>query len=258
MQSEAGVDVTLEQQQAAFLNVIWSTSALVAIVGGMVLLFLNVGSETRLATNDENHAIAIKDILAVMKLPAVWMLTLIVLCGYVGYKVTDDLSLYASEVMLFDEVRSAQIGTLLLYLRPVVGIAAGFLADWTRSATWIVFGFLCMMLGAILIGSGVIAPGRYVMFALALTCVCVGVYAIRSLYFAAMQEGDIPMAVTGTAVGLISVVGYTPDIFMGPLMGRILDPSPGEPGHQSLFWLLTGFAAIGLITATTFRRRYGR
>jgi MFS family permease len=177
----------------------------------------------------------------------------IVLCGYVGYKVTDDLSLYAKVVMQFDDVQSAWLGTLLLYVRPVVGVAAGFLADWSRAATWLIAGFLSSLVGAIVIATGVIAPTTLVVFYFAMFATCIGVYAIRSLYFAAMQEGKIPLEVTGTAVGLISVVGYTPDIFMGPVMGYFLDNSPGESGHQQLFWLLAGFSVAGLLASIVFR-----
>ena len=67
-----------------------------------------------------------------------------------------------------------------------------------------------------------------------------------------MQEGHIPLAVTGTAVGFISLIGYTPDIFMGPAMGYLLDNSPGETGHQHVFILLSVFAFIGLITTIIF------
>jgi len=38
-----------------------------------------------------------------------------------------------------------------------------------------------------------------------------------------MELGDIPLLATGTAVGLISIVGYTPDVFSGPLIGYLLE-----------------------------------
>ena len=78
-------------------------------------------------------------------------------------------------------------------------------------------------------------------------------YALRGVYFAVFDEGRVPVAVTGTAVGLVSVVGYTPDIFMGPLMGALLDGSPGITGHQHLFYVLTGFSVVGLLATFAFR-----
>ena len=75
---------------------------------------------------------------------------------------------------------------------------------------------------------------------------------LGGLYFAIMQEGKVPMAYTGSAVGLVSVIGYMPDVFMGPLMGYLLDQSPGAAGHQHVFWLVSGFALLGLIASYLF------
>ncbi|MGB2172326.1 MAG: hypothetical protein ACPH03_07755, partial [Flavobacteriaceae bacterium] len=61
-----------------------------------------------------------------------------------------------------------------------------------------------------------------------------------------------------TAVGIISVVGYTPDIFMGPFMGYLLDNNPGIVGHQYVFALLATFALIGLIAAIVFFKTVSR
>ncbi|MGB5403180.1 MAG: MFS transporter, partial [Robiginitalea sp.] len=87
--------------------------------------------------------------------------------------------------------------------------------------------------------------------------VATGVYAARSLYFAVMERGRIPLVLTGTAVGMISLVGYTPDIFAGPAMGILLDRSPGEAGHQDVFWMLALFSFIGGIAAWLYYRIYG-
>ena len=80
----------------------------------------------------------------------------------------------------------------------------------------------------------------------------IGTYALRSLYFSAVKEGDIPYAFTGTAVGIISVIGYTPDIFMGPLIGVLLDNNPGILGHQLVFFFLAGFSLVGFIASSKF------
>jgi len=48
--------------------------------------------------------ITISQIREVLRMPPVWLLMIIILCAYVGYKVTDVLSLYAQDVMLYDQV----------------------------------------------------------------------------------------------------------------------------------------------------------
>ena len=73
-----------------------------------------------------------------------------------------------------------------------------------------------------------------------------------------MHKGQIPLILTGTAVGLISWVGYTPDIFAGPAYGYLLDRSPGIEGHQDVFWMLAVFSFVGSIAAFYYFRLYGK
>ena len=91
-------------------------------------------------------------------------------------------------------------------------------------------------------------------FYFSLFIVATGTYAIRALYFSIMQEGKIPLIYTGTAVGLISVIGYTPDIFATPIFGYLLDTYPGIRGHQLVFLILVFFSIIGLISSIKFKR----
>ena len=73
-----------------------------------------------------------------------------------------------------------------------------------------------------------------------------------------MQRGKIPLVLTGTAVGLISLIGYTPDIFAGPAYGYLLDNSPGIQGHQHVFWMLAIFSLVGGLAAFYYYRLYGK
>ena len=247
------VSAQFEERQSAFRWVIWVTSASVAIVGTLVYLFLKEGESEEAEEDILKADTSWETILRVMQLRSVRLLILIVLCAYCGYKVTDILSLYAADVMNFDEVDAAKVGSFQMYLRPIVCISIGFFADRTSSALWLVRGFVLLMLGALLFASGFVVAPLNSMFILSIVITGVGTYGLRTLYFAAVKEGHIPYAVTGTAVGIISVVGYTPDIFMGPVMGILLDNNPGLVGHQQVFLLLAAFAAVGTFASIRFK-----
>jgi len=70
-----------------------------------------------------------------------------------------------------------------------------------------------------------------------------------------LEQGGIPIAVTGTATGVISVVGYTPDIFVPMLGGMILDANPGAGGYQNFFLFIAALSFIGLIAAFVVYRK---
>ncbi|MFD0860672.1 MFS transporter [Sungkyunkwania multivorans] len=252
------INVDLEQatlvlRKQAFRYVVLTTTVIVALVGVLVFFFLKTDTDEEMPDVPKSEH-SLERIKLVMKIPSVLLLTIIILCGYVGYKVTDVFSLYAKEVMLYDEVDSAKVGTFLLYIRPVVGVLIGFLADRTKASVWLIIGFTTMLLGGIFFASGILAPSMNMLFLLSIFTAATGIYAIRVLYFAAMHEGKIPLALTGTAVGLMSLIGYTPDIFMGPAIGYLLDNSPGEVGHQHVFVLLSVFSVIGLLASIIFYR----
>ncbi len=243
---------SIAENQVAFRQVILTSSGLIVLVGILVWFFMTLGA------NEENSLdkISAKQIKDVLQLPSVWMLMIIILCAYIGYKITDIFSLYAQDVLLYDQVESAKVGTLLLYLRPIVGIAIGVLADRSNTTFWLVFGFFVSFLGALLFASGTLTASSNILFFLSILITSLGIYACRSLYFAIMEKGQIPLALTGTAVGVISIVGYTPDIFAGPIIGYLLESSPGEAGHQKVFWMLGIFSFIGGLTAFLYHFRY--
>lgn len=240
--------------RAAFRQVILVSSAIVGLVGVLVWFFMKL--DRKVEKEILLDKITLTQIREVLRLRSVWLLMVIILCAYVGYKITDVFSLYAQDVMRYDQVASAQVGTFLLFIRPVVGVLIGVVADRTQTTLWLFVSFVVSFFGALLFASGIISASATALFFMSILIVATGVYAARSLYFAVMQKGRIPLLLTGTAVGLISLIGYTPDIFAGPAMGLLLDRSPGEAGHQHVFWMLAVFSLLGGIAAWMYYRRY--
>ena len=240
------------ERQEAFRYVILFSSFMVAFIGLLVFIFLRNSDEK--STNIKSSVNSLTNIKHVLKNESIWLLMIIIMCAYVGYKVTDIYSLYASEVMFYDQIEAAKVGAVQLYLRPIVCIMIGLLADKTKNMFWIIFGFITMLIGALIFSLGFIQPNMNFIFFLSLVVLAVGTYSIRALYFAVLKEAKVPFALTGTAVGLISVVGYSPDIFAGPIMGHLLDTYPGVVGHQYVYLMLVVFSVIGLIASLRFAR----
>ena len=240
------------ERQEAFRYVILFSSFMVAFIGLLVFIFLRSSEEK--STNSIPSLNSLTNIKHVLKNESIWLLMIIIMCAYVGYKVTDYYSLYASEVMFYDQIEAAKVGAVQLYLRPIVCIMIGLLADKTKNMFWIIFGFITMLIGALIFSLGLIQPNMNFIFFLSLVVLAVGTYSIRALYFAVLKEAKVPFALTGTAVGLISVVGYSPDIFAGPIMGHLLDTYPGVVGHQYVYLMLVVFSVIGLIASLRFAR----
>ena len=74
-------------------------------------------------------------------------------------------------------------------------------------------------------------------------------YALRGIYYATMGEAGIPLALTGTATGIISVIGYLPDSYMNVMLGSFMDKNPGAAGFKYVFGSIVVFAVIGIVLA---------
>lgn len=193
-------------------------------------------------------------------MPGVWLQALIIVCAYVAYKVTDNFGLYARDVLGYDEVAAARLGTLSFWTRPLAALAAGLIADRVDASRVLIGGFAVLAAGAVALGTGTLPMSVPLILAATVITTSLGIYGVRGVYYSVMIEARVPLAITGSAVGLVSVIGYTPDIFAGPLIGYLLDRSPGVVGHRQVFQMVAGMALLGMAASLLFRRwtRRGR
>ena len=239
---------TIDDKKEAFKYVIGVSSLIVFIIGIFVNYSLRIDSS-------KEHIIGnLDEMKKLFKSKSVIYIGLIILCAYMGYKITDIYSLYASEVMMFNDIQSAKVGAYQQYLRPIVCLIIAIYTDKIGNINNIVYGFIIMLFGSILFASGLITFSLNSLFIFSLIIVAIGTYAIRGLYFSILRDGKIPIILSGTAIGIVSIIGYTPDIFATPLYGYLLDAYPGIKGHQLVYLVLTMFSLIGIYISLKFKK----
>lgn len=194
----------------------------------------------------------------VVREDVVWIQALIVICAYCGYKGLDNYALYAVQVLGMSEVDAAGFTAANAYIRPLAAVAAGFAADRLRASSVMAWLFLVLTVSYGYLAFAAPSPGGSSLLFANVIISFAGVYALRGVYFALLQETRVPAHVTGTAVGLISLVGYTPDVFFAAIAGRLLDNAPGLAGHQHYFMLLGAIMLIGVVTVGILIHRVKR
>ena len=193
----------------------------------------------------------------VLRNPAVWLQAVVVICAYVGYKGLDYYTTYAVDILGMDEVMAARYMSNASYLRAFSAIAAGFIADRITSRRVIGISFTGVLISYIILMLLYPEPKFMNIIYGNLIFTFIAVYALRGVYFALIEETRVRARYTGTAVGLISVIGFTPDIFFYSAGGRIIDAAPGFPGFQNYFLFLAGFALIGMLATLALLFRNG-
>ncbi|RZV34822.1 MAG: MFS transporter [Chromatiales bacterium] len=230
-----------EERKAAFRSVIFFysgvTLAAAALTWFVIPSVKHIGDSTRAL---------FRNAVTVLGRPLVWAQAAVIICAYCGYKGVDNYSLYAVQVLGMNEVDGAKITAFATYVRPVAAIAAGLIADrWAAGKTvGACFVLLVISYGALAVSMPV-GAGLYIIYGNLFVSVA-AVFMLRGVYFALLEENQVPPYLTGAVAGTVSFIGYTPEIFFGPITGRILDANPGPVGHQHYFLFLAAVATIGV------------
>ncbi|MDA0272328.1 MAG: MFS transporter, partial [Proteobacteria bacterium] len=127
---EDAATASLQEKQDALFQVIWGYTVVTALAGVFVWFAIpdTHPNETQ-STDHTSDDTILKHILAVLKIPAVWMQAVILLCAYVAWKGYDNYSLFAVEAYGMNEVDAVAIVTIGAWLRPVAALGAGLLGD---------------------------------------------------------------------------------------------------------------------------------
>lgn len=171
-----------------------------------------------------------------MKIPRVWFLTGIVFTAYCVYGLMSYINTYAVNVCGMSETAAANLGGIRYLLQGVGGVVGGFLADKIHSRLKVISisgGFLAVSWAAF-----IFIPGNASALAGVIGNFFIGViliYAIRSQYFADIDDAGLDVNITGRVSGILSTFGYLPDVFMFTLVGSWLDGAAGKAGYNKVF-----------------------
>lgn len=180
----------------------------------------------------------------VAKEPGLYLTGWIVLCAYCGYKAIDNYGVFTVDVLGYGKMEAARLTSVVFWLRPPAAILAGLVADRVRVKPFLVVTLVVAALGHVALATLEGPLAIYALLLVTLMTTAAAVFGLRGVYFALLDRVPLPPARIGTAAGIVSVIGFTPDIFFGTLTGWLIDQGPA--GHR---WAFAG-VALALGTAT--------
>lgn len=217
-----------------------------SIVAGLFVLAFVPDDSVHGKPVRRGHA-SVSHLRIVVRMPVVWIHALIILAAYWLYIGAFEFAAFAEKAFGQDKAFGATLGAVREWLRPVSAIAAGFLADKIRPTRAVGLAFLIAALGYGMMAVVPADAGWLGALWAQVAAISIAVFALRGIYFAILQESRVPLAVTGTAVGLISTIGFTPDIYGYALAGWFVDSFGPVAGFQRYFTLLAGLAVFGML-----------
>jgi nitrate/nitrite transporter NarK len=206
-----------------------------------------------------NHADArmstgLSDFWMLIRIPEIWLISLIVLTGYQLLWATFYFSSYIQEHFAASAVVAGELTVIKLWMRPIGAIGGGFLGDRLSNVNVLGFG---MFAAAIAWISFVFVPGSAPMPLLMSCIVLLGLltYSVHGLYWAIIDRCHVPARVTGLAIGIISMIGLSPDIYLPMISSAISHRFPGVLGTQLYFVYIGGCCLIGSGIVFVFKKR---
>ncbi|MFK7732493.1 MAG: nitrate/nitrite transporter [Pseudomonadales bacterium] len=234
---------TASQSKEALQFVIYFYSALTLFAAFLVWILLPAGKQSP----GQSSGSLFSRLPEVMAKPIVWVHAVIIVCAYCAYKGLDNYGLYCVEILGMDQVEAARFTSNAAYLRLFGALLVGLLADRFGASRVIATTFLALTISYLLLSRADPQTSNLIYLYANMLVTFFAAYAMRGIYYALLEEVKTPAHLTGTTVGLIAFLGYTPDAFYYSIAGRILDSAPGIEGHQLHFMFLGGIMLVGLL-----------
>jgi nitrate/nitrite transporter NarK len=249
---EKGVEVTYTNKVETLQYIIGTITAIVFLVA--LFVWKTIPKEFEKFEREKEFQFNFKKAFSLMKQKKVIFHSIIIFCAYCSYKLTGVYGTYAKDVWNYSLEEATYFAVFIQYLRPIAAISIGWIADKYLPSKIIVPSFSVLIFASAISGFGFFNAQPVFLSFTIFIFMALGTYSLRGLYFAIIEETKTPIQMTGTLVGIISVIGFTPDIFMSLFIGYMLGEKPSLTEYQHLFTIFTLIPIIGLIAALGFRK----
>lgn len=190
-----------------------------------------------------------KEIFAVLKMPKVWMFSLMVMGVYGFYCGSSYLTPYFSTVLGVSVVFSGGLATLKNYGTRLVGApVAGSICDKIGRLKFLVIASvvaIALMIAFMMMpaSNSALIPIMILMFALALVNV-----SMKGVQFSALDEIGVDQSVNGMAIAVASLIGFNlPDVALHPIFGAVLDANEPTVAYKIIFGCLLGLLVLAFV-----------
>ena len=226
-----------------------NASGVVVLIAAICLVFLMKEDAGKVTTESDDDKISLPMVGKVLKSPVVWILSIVILCGYGLKSSVSYLNPYLTEVVGVSAVNSGIFSIINNYLLLLLAPVGGILADKVFKSTckWLSVSFviLAVLFGGVLLIPSDISPMVASIYTLLPGAVTMMMYGV---VFSSVSEAGISRTMTGTVIGISSIIGYIPDSIYSVIFGKWLD-NKGAAGYTNIFIFLVASGIVGAVLA---------
>ncbi len=223
--------------------------SIITIISGL-LVFWKMKDENI----GESEKLSFKEIGKVLRLPAVWIIGIVTFCNYVFTLSLYYFTPYATSILGMTVTLGATLAAVKRFVSPISNVGGGYIADKVGTGNLLLVSFLAMAAGTLAILFLPLSTSSIVVFIILYLLIYFFYNVNYALTWAMMSEGNIPEQYSGTAAGIISTVGYLPEIFCSLLAGILIDGYPGVTGFRYYFGFLILMLLVGVGFVLVWKR----
>ena len=243
-----------DDMSSGFVRAVISGGSVAAVAGIILIFLMKEDKKDASAADDGEPKFQLSDLGKLLKMPVVWVVALTIFCGYGYYTSTSYFNPFLTEVIGVSPESSGLISIIRNYLLLLLAPVGGILADKVFKSTckWLMTAFLIL---AALFGIVMILPSDISPMAASLYTLIPGAFAMMmyGVVFSTVSEAGIPRMMTGTTIGIASIIGYLPDSIYSVIFGKWMDQH-GAAGYNYIFTFLMITGIIGAVLAFTIYR----
>ena len=231
----------MDDQVAGMRYAIIFYSVLTILMG--VLVFFKVQDETM----EKSDRVTFKGIGELLRMPAVWIIGFVTFCNYVFTLSMYYFTPYLTEILGATVTFAAALAASKRWFSLLGNVGGGIVTDKVGTGRMLLISFIVMAVGTV---GMLLLPqnsGSIMIFTVLFVIVYIFYNVNYAMTWAMMDEGAIPERLSGSAAGLISTIGYLPEIFCSLLAGIMIDQNPGWEGYRNYFGFVTAMLVIGAV-----------
>ena len=206
--------------------------------------------------NREKNKTATRGVLQIIKMKSVWLTGVNAGCVYVIYIclmyfapfLQDVYKLPVSTIAVFALLNSSGVRMLASPIGGLVGDNLFRSSAHLMRLFFLLLGLVTLVITAMPVSENLLWPLMILFVIVSIAC-----YMLRGVYFAPIGEMGIPREISGAAMSIASIIGYSPAFWAYWLIGWFIDSFHGKQGYSYVFILMVVAAAVGFAGSCLLR-----
>ena len=194
-----------------------------------------------------------EDLMVLLRRREIWLCAICLVCGYQLFYATYSFSAYLQQYFGLGAVMVGTITLAKLWMRPIGGIAAGFIGDWINPEKVL---SITLVLASLALAMMAFLPATSATLLMLAIVLLIGLltYAVRGLYWATLGGCNVPKKIKGLAIGIISMIGYAPESYLPLISAALIEQYPGGLGYKIYYLMISVCGLIGAYAASLLAR----